>query len=207
MRCIPWLHAGHLQGASTPRMASLELFPISSLPEGFLYQPEFLSASEEAQLLTTICALPFAAFDFHGYLAKRRIVEYGMKYDSSTRKATATKPFPDYLAPFRDRAAQFARTPPDSLVECIVTEYPQGAPIGWHRDAPQFEIIIGISLASSCRMRLKPYKGEGRLVSLTLEPRSIYMMSGPARWQFQHSIPAVAELRYSITFRTVRGSA
>ncbi len=187
-------------------MASLELFPISNLPEGFLYQPEFLTTQEEAELVQTIGDLPFAAFDFHGYLAKRRIVEYGMEYDSSTRKVTATHPFPDYLVPFRDRAAQFARVAPDALVEGIVTEYRPGAPIGWHRDAPQFDIVLGISLAGSCRMRFKPYKGEGRVVSLTLEPGSIYMMSGPARWQFQHSIPGVTELRYSITFRTLRGS-
>ena len=86
----------------------------------------------------------------------------------------------------------------------MVTEYSPGAPIGWHRDAPQFGTIIGISLASASRMRFKPYKAEGKPVSLTLEPRSIYLMRGPARWKFQHSIPAVKELRYSITFRTLR---
>ena len=87
-----------------------------------------------------------------------------------------------------------------------MTEYPPGAPIGWHRDAPQFEIVIGVSLAGACRMRLKPWKGEGKIIYLVLEPRSIYVIQGKARWHYQHSIPPVEETRYSITFRTMRQS-
>lgn len=188
-------------------MSSGFLFPITDLPEGFVYQPEFLSHNEESGLLDNIRELPFEAFDFHGYKARRRIVEYGLEYDFGTYKAAATRPFTDFLLPVRNRAAEFAGLSPEGLVEAIVTEYSPGTPIGWHRDAPQFGIVIGISLASSCRMRLKPYKAEGKIISLILEPRSIYVMSGPARWRFQHSIPAVEELRYSITFRTLRAQA
>lgn len=174
------------------------------LPEGFKYWPEFLSENEEADLLRTMQELNFEAFDFHGYKAKRRVIEYGWEYDFDTRETTAVKPIPDFLAPIRDRAAEFAGVAPEELVEAVITEYPAGAPIGWHRDVPQFEIIVGISLASSCRMRLKPYKAEGKLVSVILEPRSAYVISGDARWKYQHSIPAVEKLRYSITFRTLR---
>lgn len=181
--------------------------PISDFPEGFLHQSDFLTGSEEAGLLSVIPMLDFAAFDFHGYTARRRVVEYGLEYDFSTRRATATTPLPDFLAPVRDRAANFAGLPQDELVEAIVTEYSPGTPIGWHRDAPQFGTIIGISLAGSARMRFKPYKAEGKIVSVALEPRSIYVIRGPARWKFQHSIPAVKELRYSITFRTLRARA
>jgi alkylated DNA repair dioxygenase AlkB len=93
----------------------------------------------------------------------------------------------------------------------MVTEYSVGTPIGWHRDSPQFGTIIGISLRSSSRLRLKPYQrlplkpnqGEDKIVSVLLEPRSIYIMRGEARWNFQHSIPAVKELRYSITLRSL----
>ena len=106
--------------------------------------------------------------------------------------------------PLRDRSAALAEVAPTEIVEAVVTEYPPGAPIGWHRDVPQFETIVGISLGSSCRMRLKPYKAEGKIVSVILEARSAYVISGPARWQYQHSIPAVENLRYSITFRTLR---
>jgi alkylated DNA repair dioxygenase AlkB len=177
---------------------------VSELPEGFLYQPDFLSVAEEADLLSIIQELEFTAFDFHGYIAKRRIVEYGFEYDFGSRRASATRPIPHFLFPFRDRAAAFAGAEPDALVEAVITEYPPGAPIGWHRDVPQFEIIIGISLGNSARMRFKPYRAEGKLVSIILEPRSIYVMRGPARWKFRHSIPAVEKLRYSITFRTLR---
>jgi alkylated DNA repair dioxygenase AlkB len=150
--------------------------------------------------------LEFKPFDFHGYIARRRIVEYGWEYDFGTRKASTTQPLPVYLAPMRERVAAFAGLAPEAIVEAVVTEYPPGAPIGWHRDVPQFEIIIGLSLASACRMRLKPYKAEGKIVSIMLEPRSLYIMRGPVRWKYQHSIPAVEKLRYSITFRTLRAT-
>jgi len=176
----------------------------AALPEGFVYRPEFLSGDEEQQLLAKFGTLHFHPFDFQGYTAKRRIIEYGYEYDFSRRKASAAPPIPEFLFPFRDRAAQFAGIQRDEIVECVITQYPASAPIGWHRDVPQFEMIIGISLGSACRMRLKPYRAEGKLVSILLEPRSLYLMQGPARWKFQHSIPAVEQLRYSVTFRTLR---
>ena len=180
--------------------------PTSDFPAGFRYQEEFLSETEETELLDSIAGLRFTAFDFRGYIAKRRVIVYGWDYDFSTRQASASEPIPEFLWSVRDRAGEFAGLAPDSLVEAVITEYPPGAPIGWHRDVPQFETIIGISLASSSRMRLKPYRAEGKIVSVIIEPRSIYMMSGPARWKFQHSIPAVEALRYSITFRTLRAN-
>lgn len=182
------------------------LFPIDNLPEGLLYEPDFLSQAEEAELIRIFREMPFQAFDFHGYTAKRRVLEFGLEYDFTTRRATPTESFPEFLMSVRERAAQFAGIPAASLVEGMVTEYSLGAPIGWHRDAPQFGTIIGVSLASTSRMRFKPYKAEGKPVTLALQPRSIYVMRGPARWKFQHSIPAVKEMRYSITFRTLRSS-
>ena len=177
---------------------------VANLPEGLLYQPDFLTEPEETSLIQIFRALPFSNFDFHGYTARRRVLEFGLEYDFTTRAATPTEDFPEFLFPVRERAAKFAGLEAAALVEGMVIEYPPGAPIGWHRDAPQFGTIIGISLASESRMRFKPYKAEGKPVSLTLERRSIYLMRGPARWRFQHSIPAVKELRYSITFRTLR---
>jgi|SwirhisoilCB3_FD_contig_61_4128977_length_2095_multi_5_in_0_out_0_2 alkylated DNA repair dioxygenase AlkB len=198
-----------------PDDSSGSLFPVGpELPRGFIYQANFLSEQEEANLLDGIRGLPFLEFDFHGYTAKRRVVEYGLQYDFSTNKTSTTQSFPDFLLPIRERAAQFAEVKPESLVEGIVLEYPPGAPIGWHRDAPQFGTVVGISLLSAARMRLKPYiagkqKSAARLkpASILLEPRSIYVISGPARWRFQHSIPPVTALRYSITFRTLRSGS
>jgi|SRR6185312_16553064 len=200
----------------TSQATSGTLFPLSQVPEGFVYHENFLSESEETDLLREIGHLDFKAFDFQGFTAKRRVVEYGFEYDFSTRKAETTRPISSFLLPIRVRAAQIAELLPESLVEAIVTEYPPGAPIGWHRDAPQFGTVVGISLGSACRMRFRPYasakkaalkdtpRSSSRPVSVELLPRSIYVISGPARWRFQHSIPPVEQLRYSITFRTLR---
>ena len=187
-------------------MAALPQIP-SELPDGFLYSPEFISSEEENELLRQIANLEFRAFDFHGYIAKRRIVEYGFEYDFTSRQAQTARPLPAFLDAFRVRAAAWAGIRADQIIESVITEYSPGSPIGWHRDVPQFEIIIGISLKSSCRFRFNPFRGEGKMVATSLEPRSAYILRGAARWQYQHSIPAVKTLRYSITFRTWKSKA
>jgi alkylated DNA repair dioxygenase AlkB len=183
------------------------LFPISILPDGFVYRPDFLSARDEAELLSHIHELDFAPFDFHGYTALRRVVQYGRSYDFSTRKTHAGRQLPEFLLSARSRAADFAGVASDSIVQATIAEYSPGAPIGWHRDVPEFEVVIGVSLLGMCKMRLKKSNAEEKTLSINLEPRSIYLLSGEARWAFQHSIPPVKELRYSITFRTARKSA
>ena len=187
-------------------MAQGELFPRQNLPDGFLYQPDFLSEAEHAEVLQAVKRENFHNFAFHGYRARRRSVEYGLEYDFAASQATATHAFPPFLMPVRERAAAFAGFAPDDLVAGMILEYPPEAPIGWHRDAPQFGTVVGISLLSPARMRLKPYQGDDKIISVILEPRSIYVLSGAARWQWQHSIAAVEQLRYSITFRTLRKS-
>jgi alkylated DNA repair dioxygenase AlkB len=176
----------------------------SQLPPGFLYAPDFITAEEESELIEGFARLPFRPFDFQGYTALRRVVEYGWEYDFTERKAAPAQAIPGFLDAYRERAARWIGVPAAAIVEVVITEYPPGAPIGWHRDVPQFETIVGISLGSRCRMRLKPYRGEGKLVWTYLEPRSAYVISGEARWKWQHSIPAVEEMRYSVTFRTAR---
>jgi alkylated DNA repair dioxygenase AlkB len=177
------------------------------MPEGFAYQSEFMTAEEESHLLSEISRLDFQPFDFHGYEAKRRIVSYGFEYDFGSRRTSPAEPIPAFLEPLRQRAAAWTDIRASEIAESIVIEYPPRAPIGWHRDVPQFEMVIGVSLNSACRMRFKPYGSAGKLMSVTLDPRSIYRMQGPARWAYQHSIPAVKALRYSITFRTLRRKA
>lgn len=190
------------------KSANSKFANIAELPEGFLYQDHFLAEGEEAELLRIFHGLEFAPYDYHGYTAKRRIVRYGVNYDLNTRQASeTTREIPDFLLPIRERAAEVASLAPEEMVQAMVSEYSVGTPIGWHRDAPQFGTILGISLGSACRLRLKPHKGAGKIISVKLEPRSIYVMRGSARSSFVHSIPAVEELRYSITFRTLRKKA
>jgi alkylated DNA repair dioxygenase AlkB len=187
-------------------MSAKKVSESTELPSGFRYEQDFLDLKEEANLLERFRNLEFRPFNFQGYVAKRRIVEYGFQYDFTSRHTTATEAIPDFLQGLREKAATWAEVATAEIVEAVVTEYPPGAPIGWHRDVPQFDVIIGISLAGSCRMRLKPYKDKGRITSVTLEPRSVYAMRGIARWHYQHSIPPVKELRYSVTFRTLNQS-
>jgi len=186
-------------------MTAIKFARPEELPAGFLYREGFLTEAEESDLLCIFRELDFAAYDYHGYLAKRRIVRYGANYDVNPREISETVlAIPGFLLGVRERAAEFAGVPADAFVQAMVSEYAVGAPIGWHRDAPQFGSIVGISLGSACRMRLKPHQSNGKILSLRLEPRSIYVMRGAARSQWQHSIPAVEEMRYSITYRTLR---
>ncbi|UFS70984.1 alpha-ketoglutarate-dependent dioxygenase AlkB [Geomonas sp. RF6] len=174
------------------------------LPEGFLYQEDFLSEEEEQRLLRIFTELPFETFEYKGFQAKRRVLAYGWTYDFNTNKLSRAVEIPAFLLPLRERAALPAGVAADDFVEALLTEYGAGAQINWHRDLTIFGKIAGISLGSSCTFRFKPSDKEGAAVSVVLAPRSLYVMEGVARWQYQHSIPPVKELRYSITFRTLR---
>ena len=195
-------------------MPQTDLFG-TALPPDFRYQPDFLSRAEENALLAEIGALDFAAVEMRGVVAKRRTVHFGWTYGYYARRAEPGPPLPGFLLPYRDRMAAWAGVDPEAFVEALVTEYPPGAPIGWHRDAPQFgDVVAGLSLAGTARMKFRPYVSPSALQpgarrpathDVELEPRSAYLIAGVARREFEHSIPPVAERRYSITFRTLRG--
>ena len=179
-----------------------------ALPEGFRYQEDVLSREEERTLLESFAELPFREFEFHGYLGKRRVVSYGWKYDFEDRSLHEAEEFPRFLLPVREKAARFAEVDPHRLVHGLVTEYSAGAAIGWHRDKDVFGDIVGVSLLGSCTFRLRRKRGASwDRVSLTAEPRSAYLLRGPSRWDWEHSIPGVEALRYSVTFRTLRDAA
>jgi alkylated DNA repair protein (DNA oxidative demethylase) len=178
---------------------------VQALPEGFVYCPDFIDDREHDALLEIIRGLEFHNVRMHGVVARRRIIQYGWKYAFDGARLTEGPALPAFLGPLRDRAAALVPVPAAALTEALLTEYQPGAPIGWHRDAPGFGIVVGVSLLSACRFRFRrgPERGSERL-SLTLEPRSAYVLSGPARSEWQHSIPEVETLRYSITFRTLK---
>jgi alkylated DNA repair dioxygenase AlkB len=187
-------------------LSQLTLFEhLDSLPEGFQYQPEFLTKDEERGLIDRFQHLPFKEFEFHGFLGKRRVVSFGWKYDFSARRLRESEPIPEFILPIREKAAAFAAIDPQAIAHVLVTEYSPGTAIGWHKDRPHFEDVIGISLASECVFRLRRKSGSSwQRGSITLAPRSVYVMRGPVRNEWEHSISALTSLRYSITFRNLR---
>lgn len=173
--------------------------------EGFKLDEQFITPEEELALLQRIRALEFHEMKMRGVVARRRVLHYGVHYSFETFRASAGPPIPEFLLPLRERAAAFAGLTPGQLEEALLTEYSPGATIGWHRDAAPFDIVIGISLASACRFRFRRGKVRAwETAELVLPPRSAYVLDGPARREWEHSIPAVKELRYSVTFRTMR---
>ena len=190
------------------------LGPALRVPEGFEYRDAFVAADEARALAEAIERLAFSRVEMRGGVARRRTAHFGWAYGYYSRRTAPGEPLPEFLLAVRARAAGWAGLDPEAFAEALVTEYPAGAPIGWHRDAPMFGDIAGISLLSACRMKFRPYVSPGDLAGarpprrttheITLEPRSAYLLRGVARRDFEHHIPAVDALRYSITFRTLR---
>jgi alkylated DNA repair dioxygenase AlkB len=181
------------------------LFLNPDLPEGFRYQPNFITRAQEADLLSRLPDLDFKPFDFHGYQGKRRVIYFGWRYDFTAGKIGQADPIPDFLLSLRDEAAAFAGLPPEAFAHVLVNEYEPGAPIGWHRDRPQFEDVVGISLGAPNKFRFRRKQGTGwERKAMTVEPRSAYLLRGPVRTEWEHSLPPAEALRYSITFRSLK---
>jgi alkylated DNA repair dioxygenase AlkB len=192
-------------------MAVLPLF--DALPEGFEHRDAFLSAAEERVLLDHVGRLTFAEFAMRGVTARRRVAFFGHGYSRNDQPA---RPIPEFLVRIRAELAAWAALPPDAFEMALVNEYRPGAPIGWHRDAPQYDVVAGVSLGSACRMKFRPHVApQGPAAAkarpsrratheIALVPRSAYLMRGPSRSAYEHSIPPVEGLRYSVTFRTLR---
>ena len=178
--------------------------PAPATPPGFRYRPDVVTADEERDLVAELAALPFKPFDFHGYLANRRVVSFGSRYDYGKRAVEAADPMPAFLLPLRARVAELAGLAPEAFSQSLINEYQPGAGIGWHRDKPQFGIVAGASLVSPCVLRLRRSgAAKWERASAPLAPRSAYLLSGPAREVWEHSIAPGEALRYSITFRTL----
>jgi alkylated DNA repair dioxygenase AlkB len=183
----------------------------ADLPSGFLHRDDFISTAEEADLAAHIARIHFAAFEMRGVVARRRVAFFGASYD---RTDGPSPPIPEFLFTVRERLAGWAKVEPQAFAMALINEYRPGTPIGWHRDAPQYDLIAGVSLLSRCVMRLRPYVSPSQAAvgrtrrktthEIELLPRSAYVIRGEARSAFEHSIPAVTELRYSITLRTLR---
>lgn len=182
---------------------------VTERPDGLAYQAELLDDAAHAELVDVVAALEFGEVRMRGQVARRTVRHFGYRYGYESWDLVPGDELPVALHDVRDRCARLAGVPPDDLAQTLVTKYPPGATIGWHRDAPMFgPVVVGVSLLSTCVMRFQRRAGEERRVyQLLLEPASGYVLAGPARSAWQHSIPAVDELRYSITFRTLRNPA
>jgi alkylated DNA repair dioxygenase AlkB len=184
------------------------LFAEKSLaPEGLRYAADFIPADLERELIERIAALPLQPFQFGQYEGKRRVASFGYRYDYTLRRLQEVAPIPSWLKPVIAAVDAFGG-PHTVIAQVLCTEYDAGVGIGWHRDKPQFDRIFGLSLGSPCKFRFRrPMGAKWQRFTLNAEPRSIYMMSGPSRSEWEHSIPAVEAPRYSITFRTMREKA
>ena len=178
--------------------------PAPAMPPGLTAGTDILSPEEERILLEALAPLPLAPFRFQGWLGKRETISFGWHYDFDAARFGRTDPIPEMLQPLRRRAAAFAGLAADDLVQLLVTRYDPGAGIGWHRDRPVFEHVIGISLGAPAMLRLRRRTDGGfaRAV-LPLPPRSVYHLAGVARHEWEHSIAALEQRRWSLTFRSL----
>lgn len=174
-------------------------------PDGLVYRPELVTAAEEAALLDRLAELPFRPFEFQGFLSKRETVSFGWNYRFDGSGLAQADPLPDWLLPLRERAAGFAGLAAEALEHALLIRYGEGAGLGWHRDRPVFGDVVGISLLAPAPLRFRRRRGDKwQRHTVEVEPRSAYLLRGPARSEWEHSIPPVETLRYSITFRTLR---
>lgn len=185
------------------------LFPVEvNLPAGFRYFPDFISKEEEEKLHWEILNISLNPLVFHGSEAKRKVASFGCNWSFTSKTLTRGSEIPETFHPLIQRISNELTTDVDKFCELLITEYPVGAVINWHRDAPPFDLIAGISLLSDCMMRFRPYDKEKQnrksTLSVPLAPRSLYLISGEARTDWEHSIPAVKQVRYSITVRTLK---
>jgi alkylated DNA repair dioxygenase AlkB len=189
-------------------MQQVDIFAAQLLPTGMQYRRDFITAEEEQSLIAAIRELPLTEAKYQQYTARRRTMNFGAGYDFSHQHATPAPPLPQAFHWLRDRAADWTGLPAQAFVQALVSEYQIGTPLGWHRDVPDYEVIVGISLAGTARLRLRPYpwspERKREIIVVELEPRSAYILQGVARWGWQHQVPPTKMLRYSITFRSAR---
>ena len=199
---------------ASPETGQCELFELPPrLPHGLVYRPQFLSVAEEAALLAEIAPLPFREARFQQYVARRRVVHFhaddGASIDAyDDGESFSSGPAPPFLVALQQRIAVTFGIARTAFLHSLVSEYRPGAPIGWHRDKPAYGMVFGLSLKGHGRMRFRPLDARAdsrQTVVLDLEPRSLYVMQGPIRWLWQHSLLPARELRYSITLRTRAG--
>ncbi|MBY0293896.1 alpha-ketoglutarate-dependent dioxygenase AlkB [Patescibacteria group bacterium] len=188
----------------TRSSAQPKLFDLpETLPNGLVYRPDFLTSGEEDVLLAYIQNLPLFNAPYKEYTAKRRILNFGWSFDFRNNKLIPGPPLPKFLTSTQRKIAKWLQIPEHCVAEALITEYSPGTQLGWHVDNEEFDKIVGVSLGSWSKIRFRPLSEKENTISIELEPRSAYIMQSEVRWQWQHSVAPVPDLRYSITFRTL----
>ena len=185
------------------------LFPLEpTLPEGFLYVPGFITGEEENYLLQEISKIELHTFQFQGYEARRKVASFGYDWSFERQALSKGQDIPAAFEPLIEKVSKHLSSNKEDFAELLITEYPVGSVINWHRDAPPFDLIAGISLLSDCTFKLRPYEKarqtRASIISTPVTRRSLYVIQGPSRTEWQHSIAAVKQVRYSITLRTLK---
>jgi alkylated DNA repair dioxygenase AlkB len=179
-----------------------------SAPEGWLYRDDFIDAVEEAALLAMLSGWPLAPAKYKDYTARRKVISFGGSFDFTTNTLEPGEPIPEALSPLRARLASWIGLAPEAFAHALVSHYAPGTPLGWHRDVPDFEVVAGVSLGGTARMDFRRYPpvAGGDLLHADLAPRSAYLLRGAARWEWQHRVQPTEAERWSVTFRTRRGT-
>lgn len=180
----------------------------SGVAPGFHYKADVVAEAAQAALVVKIRNLPLQAFDFHGFKANRRVISFGWRYDFSSAQLIKIEPIPVWLLPLREVVGQFAGCAAENFAQVLISEYAPGAGVGWHKDKAVFDRIVGVSLGTPCPLRLRRpvAAGKWQRAEQRLEPGSMYLLSGEARTEWEHSIAPVHALRYSLTFRSLTRS-
>jgi alkylated DNA repair protein (DNA oxidative demethylase) len=174
------------------------------LISGLRYAEEVIGEGEEEQLIERLLATDLSPFRFHGWLGNRKTKSFGWRYDFDDASFAPTEPIPAWLLPLRETAAAFAGPEADDFVHVLLARYDPGAGIGWHRDRDVFDRVVGFSLAAPATLRFRRRRSGGfDRTNLNVLPRSAYLLSGEARWDWEHSIVPGRDLRFSITFRAL----
>ena len=174
------------------------------LIDGLAYREAVISEAEEHDLLARLEALDLAPFRFQGWLGNRKTKSFGWRYDFDDASFTPSEPIPDWLESVRAKAAALAVIDPGDFVHALLARYDPGAGIGWHKDRDVFEQVVGVSLNTPATLRFRQRTATGfRRAGLAVEPRSAYLLSGAARWDWEHRITPGNQLRFSITFRSL----
>ncbi|TQF26762.1 2OG-Fe(II) oxygenase [Bradyrhizobium sp. UNPF46] len=187
-------------------MTQLGLFTEpESGPAGLRHTDHFIEPATEQALIGRIAALPLQRFQFGAFEGNRRVASFGYRYDYALQRLTEADPIPDWLSPIAHRVEAWAGLPQGSVRQVLCTEYEVGVGIGWHRDKPHFDKVLGLSLGAPCKFRFRRRSGDKwQRHTIEAQPRSLYLMDREARSQWEHSIPPVEARRYSVTFRTMK---